>query len=81
MHSGGQGGRQGDNEQMSEAPQTENARLSRLLFYAREEIEMWADVVERRTGRTAAAQRRVIRELDEFRTEKGWHRNGFGGEL
>jgi hypothetical protein len=65
---------------MSEAAQPENARLSRLLFHAREEIDMWADAVERRSGRTAAAQRRLIREIDQFRADRGWSPHGFGGE-
>jgi hypothetical protein len=61
-------------------PPSENARISRLLFCAREEIEMWADVVESRSGEIAESQRRTIREIDEYRAERGWSPHGFGGE-
>jgi hypothetical protein len=55
----------------------ETERLSRMLFCAREEISMWADVVER-FGETADVQRRLIAEIDEYRAEQGWPAHGFG---
>lgn len=58
----------------------EAARLSRLLFAAREEIAMWADVVEVRTGQPARHTRQVLAEIDAYREERGWSRYGFGGE-
>lgn len=58
----------------------DDARLSRLLFDAREQIEMWAAVIENTTGKNAAHPRRLVREIDEFRAERGWSPNGFGGE-
>jgi hypothetical protein len=56
------------------------ARLSRLLFSARESIEMWADVVESRTGKRDEYNRRLVAEIDEYRAEQGWSPHGFGGE-
>lgn len=59
---------------------TEAAKLSRLLFDAREQIEMWADVVERGTGQPADHLRRLVAEIDAYRAEHGWSPHGFGGE-
>ncbi len=59
----------------------EAQRLSKMLFEAREEIEMWAEVVEIRTGRRAASTCRVLERIDGFRQEQGWSRHGFGGEV
>lgn len=55
-------------------------RLSRLLFQAREAIEMWADVIEGRSDATANYERRLVTEIDAYRAEKGWSAHGFGGE-
>lgn len=59
---------------------TECRRLSRILFLAREEIEMWADVVESRTGAPANVPRSIVREIDAYREEQGWNLHGFGDE-
>lgn len=56
------------------------ARLSRLMFEARELIDMFGDVVERQSGRTDNWSRRVRDELDAYRADRGWNPNGFGGE-
>jgi hypothetical protein len=57
------------------------ARLSRLLFIAREDIEMYADVVEARMGPgTGSRLRRDVAEIDAYRAERGWSPHGFGGE-
>lgn len=58
----------------------EAARLSRLLFDARELVEMYGDVVEARTGRPDQYSRRVRDEIDTYRAEHGWSPDGFGGE-
>lgn len=58
----------------------EARRLSRLLFEARENCEMFADVVERQSGRTDPSVRRVVAEIDAYRAEQGWSAAGFGGE-
>ena len=63
----------------------ESARLSKMLWDARESLEMWADVVEHvaanNTGmRMDTHLRRLIKDLDEYRAERGWSPNGFGGE-
>lgn len=57
-----------------------NAELSKLLFEAREEIEMWADVVEVRTGKPARQTRELLAALDAYRAERGWSPHGFGHE-
>lgn len=58
----------------------EAQRLSRMLFHARESIEMFADVVEVRTGRPDTFNRNLRDEIDAYREEHGWSPNGFGGE-
>jgi hypothetical protein len=63
----------------SKVHSTEAARLSRLLFEAREQIDMWADVIEARGGYSAVT-RAVRDEIDAYRAERGWSPNGFGGE-
>jgi hypothetical protein len=67
------------NDSKMAAP-TEAARLSKMLFSARESLEMWADVVERRSGRSDDFTRGLVREIDEYRAERGWSPHGFGGE-
>jgi transcriptional regulator with XRE-family HTH domain len=55
-------------------------RLSRLLFEARESLQMWADSVESRSGQPDHYTRALVRQIDEFRAERGWSPQGFGGE-
>lgn len=61
------------------------ARLSRLLFLARESVEMLADTVEARVHRVDRHNRRLVAEIDAFRREQGWGPRdgfvGFGDEL
>lgn len=59
---------------------SEAARLSRLLFQARESLDMWRDVVEIRTGKTDAYTRGLVQQIDDYRAEKGWPADGWGGE-
>jgi hypothetical protein len=63
-----------------ELTQGEAVELSRLLFEAREEIAMWADVVERRTVRRDPQLVRLLADLDRYRARCGWDPDGFGGE-
>lgn len=56
------------------------AELSRLLFEAREQIDMWADVVEARTSKPANYTRDLVKRIDLYRAERGWSPHGFGGE-
>lgn len=56
------------------------AELSRLLFEARERIDMAGDMVERVTGQSDTHARTLVKEIDEFRVAQGWSPNGFGGE-
>lgn len=55
------------------------ARLSRLLFLAREQIEMWADVITA-YGEQAEAERQLVAEIDLYRAEQGWSATGYGDE-
>lgn len=59
---------------------SDQARLSKMLWACREEIEMWADVVENRTGKEAKYLRDLVKEIDTYRTEQGWSPDGFGNE-
>lgn len=59
---------------------TEAARLSRILFDARERIDMSVDIVEARTGVRDEQGRRLRDEIDAYRAERGWSPHGFGGE-
>ena len=58
----------------------EAQHLSRMLFHARESIEMFADVVENRTGKTDSFNRKLVAEIDAYRSKQGWSLNGFGNE-
>jgi len=58
----------------------ENAKLSKLLFDAREAVEMYADVTEFQMRRPADFLRRIVSEIDEYRAGRGWSAGGFGGE-
>jgi hypothetical protein len=60
-----------------------DARLSRLLWDAREWIEMYADHFARHHGRSVGIDsplRRTVAEIDAYRAEQGWSPDGFGGE-
>ncbi len=59
---------------------SEAAQLSRLLYEAREEIDMWRVVVENRTGERAGRCRDLIERIDRYRREQGWNPDGYGGE-
>jgi hypothetical protein len=56
------------------------ASLSRMLFEARERIEMAADVVESQMGKADHHGRKLVAEIDAYRAEQGWSPYGFGGE-
>lgn len=58
----------------------ESALLSRVLFEAREAIDMYGDITESQTGKEPVWLRRLRDEIDEFRESKGWSPHGFGGE-
>jgi hypothetical protein len=57
-----------------------NAQLSRMLFEARERVEMLADIVEGRTGKPAEYERGLVREIDAYRAARGWNPHGYGDE-
>lgn len=59
---------------------TTDAELSKLLFMAREQIDMWADVVAARTGQRPEYIDSVRDCIDAYREERGWSQHGFGGE-
>jgi len=54
----------------------DDARLSKLLWDAREIAEMFRDILNRRT----AYVQQVLDEIDRYRAERGWNPHGFGGE-
>lgn len=51
-----------------------------MLWDAREQVSMLADIVEARTGRVDHAALRLRMQIDQFRREQGWSPDGFGGE-
>lgn len=55
--------------------------LSRLLFEAREQVAMWADVVRRNGGADTSKADEVRDALDAYRARRGWNPDGFGGEF
>lgn len=55
-------------------------RLSKLLWDARESLEMFADVLDSRVGRSDDI-RKQVRDIDAYRSEQGWSPHGFGGEV
>ena len=57
-----------------------DAKLSRLLFDAREIIDMFVDIVESQTGHVDKWSRGVRDEIDQYRAEQGWSAHGFGNE-
>lgn len=56
------------------------ARLSKLLFEAREIVDMYRTVVWSQTGKADPWASRVRDEIDAYRAERGWSRHGFGNE-
>lgn len=61
---------------MSDAP-----TLSRLLFVARESIDMFAVLVENVAGQPDLHNRQLVAEIDAYRAARGWNLHGFGGEV
>lgn len=57
-----------------------NSELSKLLFEAREQIDMWGDVVFARTGQCPEHINSIRDRIDTYRAERGWSPHGFGGE-
>jgi hypothetical protein len=60
--------------------QEERRWLSMLLYAAREQIDMWGDVIERQTGVRDEHTDGVRNAIDDYRAARGWPGNGFGGE-
>jgi hypothetical protein len=67
---------------LDDAPVEESAdaRLSRLLYEARTAVELLGDRLRSRTGEKDRWSKRLISEIDEYRAERGWAPDGFGGE-
>lgn len=59
---------------------TDVRQLSKLLFEAREAVDMFADVTANRVGRRDQWLDRLRDEIDAYRAERGWSPDGFGGE-
>lgn len=60
-------------------PDHEPAELSRLLWDAREGLEMYADHLDAR-GVPSRGPRQTVAEIDAYRARQGWNPHGFGGE-
>jgi hypothetical protein len=56
-------------------------RVSRLLWLAREGIDIFADLLTNREPGRGGSMRNLVDEIDAYRAERGWSPNGFGGEL
>jgi len=61
-------------------PETPPAQLSRLLWQARESLEMWADTVEAKSRQPDDYTRGLVAEIDGYRALHGWSAGGYGGE-
>lgn len=59
---------------------TETARLSKMLWDVRELLSMYGEHLEYSTGKKDQWIDRTLKEVDEYRAEKGWSPDGFGGE-
>lgn len=57
-----------------------DARLSRLLYEARTAVELLGGRLRSRTGEKDRWSKRLISEIDEYRADRGWSPDGFGGE-
>lgn len=60
--------------------QGQAAALSRMLFEARELVDMYADTIEGESGKPMTQARRLVGEIDSYRAGRGWNAHGFGGE-
>ena len=69
-----------ERQQGGPSPESDARLLSRLLFEARELIDMYADVVSRSSGTPDAWSTRVRDEIDAYRANRGWNPNGYGRE-
>jgi hypothetical protein len=54
--------------------------LSKLLFEARELIDMYGDTLAHGIGREDTYVREVRDKIDAYRAGRGWSPHGFGGE-
>lgn len=55
-------------------------QLSKLLFEAREAIDMLADMCESRAKVADTYDRDLVRRIDAYRFERGWNPDGYGNE-
>ena len=56
------------------------AKMSKMLFDARESIQMFYETVEHRTGQMDYYNRGLVDTIDDYRISHGWNPYGFGGE-
>jgi 2-phospho-L-lactate transferase/gluconeogenesis factor (CofD/UPF0052 family) len=56
------------------------ASLSKLLWDSRELVSMFGDVVDSRIPGDSTWAKRLVKEIDAFRSAQGWSPDGFGGE-
>lgn len=55
-------------------------RLSKLLWDAREGLEMYADGLDAKFPGAGRWPRKTVADIDDYRAERGWSPDGFGGE-
>lgn len=55
------------------------AVTSKITFFIREQLHMWADVIDSR-GIGDRHTRFLVRLIDAYRESKGWDPDGYGGE-
>jgi hypothetical protein len=60
--------------------QAERRALSSVLFRARENLSMLADICSLRGTGQPQELERLIAEIDTFRAAQGWDPDGFGKE-
>jgi hypothetical protein len=68
------------NQVLAKLERYDNPRLSRMLFEARDNLEMFADIAEAELSQPADYLRNLIKEIDDYRAAQGWSPDGFGGE-
>lgn len=62
--------------------QISDQALSKLLWDARETVEMYADIMEAQQAGSGMVDglRKQVEEIDAYRAARGWNPHGFGGE-
>lgn len=57
-----------------------DAELSRMMFSAREYLDMYGDMMRTWGVDPTTGPHRIRDEIDAYRVSRGWNPDGFGGE-